>query len=114
MGDVTVRDFLIAKDLLPENLSPTALVKILAVTEEDNLSALKIANHFRSAGSPVESDISNRKLTKKINVAVESGVKYVVLVGSDEVANDQYTLKDLDEDNEIKGDLDELLNYINK
>jgi histidyl-tRNA synthetase len=96
MGDVTMRDFLETHGLLPASIARTAPTLVVAPTEERlNEKALEIAEVFRDANVRTSVDISDRKLGKKIGVASERKVAYILVVGPDEVATNTYTLKNL-------------------
>ena len=107
-GDITMRDFLETHDLLPE-LSTSATVVVAPVSEAENLPALKVAQTLRTAGVSVVTDVSTRKLGKKIDAAEKQLSTYVVIVGADEVANTVYAMKDLVTGTEQSGTLEALV-----
>lgn len=111
LGDVTMRDFLETHNLLTANLTAPTLM-VIPMEERFNLSGQKIAQQFRTAGVSVATDISARKVGKKIASAAERFVDYVVVVGEDELANGVFTLKNLQEEGEESGTLDQLLTKI--
>ncbi len=109
MGDVTMRDFLEAHDLIPESIRSTgATVAILPTDASLNLECLKIADTFRSFDITTSVDTSDRKLGKKISIASERGSTYVVVVGSNEVQTNHFTLKNLATQEERSGTPEEL------
>jgi histidyl-tRNA synthetase len=109
MGDVTMRDFLETHGLLTSNSTAPTLV-ILPMTPEQNLAAQKIAQEFRQvAGISVATDISTKKVGKKIADAAEKMVEYIIVVGEDEVKSDTYTLKHLHSDVTVTGNVTELI-----
>ncbi len=111
MGDVTMRDFLETHDLLTSSITaPTVMVIPMESTQ--NLAAQKIAMAIRQKEISVATDIGTRKLGKKISDAAERLVEYIIVVGEDELASGTYTLKNLIEESEINGTLDELINHI--
>ncbi|HEY0964832.1 MAG TPA: histidine--tRNA ligase [Candidatus Paceibacterota bacterium] len=106
MGDVTMRDFLETHRLLPDNLTATApTVMVLPLDESFNLAGQKVATTVRSQGIAVATDISTKKIGKKISEAAQRGVAYVIAVGANEVANNTYILKDLKNESESPTDL---------
>jgi histidyl-tRNA synthetase len=110
MGDVTMRDFLETHKLLPENLSgggSTVVVIPMEITQ--NLAAQKVAKEIRDAGFSVSTDFGTKKIGKKISDAVDGGATYIIVVGEDEVASQNFTLKNLNENKETKGTLSELI-----
>lgn len=73
-----------------------------------NLDAEKVAMAFRKAGLSVLVDISTKKLSKKIASAAEGGAGYVLVIGEDEVARDEYVVKNLADGTESSGTLSDL------
>jgi len=112
MGDVTMRDFLTTHNLLP-NLTTAPTLVMLPMTPAENLSAQKIASTIRTTtGKKVTVDISTKKIGKKIGDASEKGVAMVIVVGSDELASDSFTLKYLHEEKIVTGTLTEICNLL--
>ena len=113
MGDVTMRDFLETHKLLPSHLHTTApTLTIIPVEPTLNLEAQKIAQIFRARDISVSTDIGTKKLGKKITDAVEKGVVYAIIVGEDEIKNNNFTLKNLEHNSEENGNIDELSTII--
>ena len=111
MGDVTMRDFLETHDLLTSSITaPTVMV--IPMETDQNLAAQKIAMAIRRKEISVATDIGTRKLGIKISDAAERLVEYIIVVGEDELTSGTYTLKNLIEESEIKGTLDELITHI--
>jgi len=109
MGDVTMRDFLETHNLLTSNsIAPTLM--LVPMEAEHNLTAQKIAQEFREqAGINVAVDIGTKKVGKKIADAAEKMVEYVIVIGEDEIKNDQYILKHLHSDIKETGTIAELI-----
>lgn len=109
MGDVTMRDFLETHNLLTSNITAPTLM-IIPMEPAQNLAAQKIAMKFRSeADISVATDISTKKLGKKIGDASERMVDYIIVVGETEIAANSYTLKNMNEDLKVTGTIEELL-----
>lgn len=109
MGDVTMRDFLETHDLLPDSVRTTAPTLIIVPMEaEQNVSSLTIAQTFRSFGITTSVDTSDKKLGKKIGTASERGATYIVVVGSNELQTNHFTLKNLKTEEERSGTPEEL------
>lgn len=107
MGDVTMRDFLESHDLL-KFAKNTAQMVVVPTEASFNLDAEKVAMAFRKAGLSVLVDISTKKLSKKIASAAEGGAGYVLVIGEDEVARDEYVVKNLADGTESSGTLSDL------
>ena len=113
MGDVTMRDFLETHKLLPKNIDVTAPALVIIPTDEtQNVVGQKIAQTFRNAGVRVATDISNKKLSKKLSSASDAGSVYVLIVGEDEIRTQQFILKKLETKVETVGTLNDLVKMI--
>ena len=109
MGDVTMRDFLETHNLLTANNTAPDLM-VIPMNPEQNLTAQKIAMQFReTAGLSVATDISTKKLGKKIGDASEKLVNYVLVVGENEIKENTYTLKNLNEEQQVVGTIEDIL-----
>lgn len=95
LGDVTLKDFLEVHNLLPNLENPTN--DILITFQEDNgldLS-LKLAHALRKENLKVVTSLEAIKFKKVFPTAEKKGVRYVTLMGTDELANNQIQLKNL-------------------
>ena len=109
MGDVTMRDFLETHDLMTANITAPDLM-VIPMDPEQNLIAQKIAMQFReTAGLSVATDISTKKLGKKIGDASKKLVNYVLVIGENEIKENSYSLKNLNEEMEVKGTIEHIL-----
>jgi len=111
MGDVTMRDFLETHNLLTADITAPDLV-IIPTEESLTNEAQKLAQAIRPSGLSVSVDFSTKKLGKKIATAAEHFVTYVLVLGDDEVKSGKYTVKNLAEETEINGSVEELLNQL--
>ena len=110
-GDVTMRNFLESHNLMSTNItSPTLMV--IPMDTEQNLEGQKIAQQFRSAGVSVATDVSIRKVGKKISAAGDALVDYALVVGEDELSNNQYVLKNLTDGETASGTLEDLVSKL--
>ena len=108
-GDVTMRDFLTTHGLLPDTVMATGPTLMLLPTDvTQNLAAQKIAHSFRTAGIRVATDISAKKIGRKISDAVAAGCQFVIVVGEDEVASSNFALKHLAGETQASGTIAEL------
>lgn len=111
MGDVTMRDFLETHDLLPARRVGTEVV-VIPTEAKFNVDGEKAALRFRTAGVSALVDISDRKLGKKIAAADHAGAGYILVVGEDEVARQEYVLKNLADGTESSDTLERLAEQI--
>lgn len=103
--------FLESHNLLPKIHSTTDLS--LVVLSEDVIDdALKIANYMREEGVNVEVDMTTRKVDKQVKAVVKRQVPFMIFVGEDEVANEQFTLKEIETSNEEKLSLERIVSSV--
>lgn len=94
MGDVTVRDFLDAHDLLP-NMTPPTQLFICTLSPEFEETAQTLATSLRAAGLNVAVNLMDRKVGEQIKTADARGIPYVLAIGDAEAKSGTYTLKHL-------------------
>ena len=94
MGDVTIHEFLILHDLLPKLNSPVDVAALLIGDVYADMQQL--LSQMRDADIHVAVDATDRKMDKKIKSADKAGYKRVLFVGEQELANNQFALKDLE------------------
>ncbi len=112
MGDVTMRDFLETHKLLPENLKSAPTVMVIPTESEYNLESQKIAKEIRDQGISVVTNISTKKLGKKISDAAHSGSAYILIVGEDELTSQNFVLKNLQTGEEKSGSLEVIKKFL--
>jgi histidyl-tRNA synthetase len=94
MGDVVIMLVLEAYGLLPEDLRYPSTVFVTVFNEEMLVESIRLATELRENGLHVvlaEPD----KLTKQFKLADRLGVKFALVLGPDELANDTVIVKDL-------------------
>ncbi|MDD4973372.1 MAG: histidine--tRNA ligase [Bacteriovorax sp.] len=95
LGDVTLRDFLEVHKLLP-NLDIPVNDVFVTFQEDDCLdAALKLAQLLRKNNLKIVTSLEPLKFKKVFPTAEKKGVKFVTLMGSDELAKNQIQLKNL-------------------
>ncbi|MCM3238692.1 histidine--tRNA ligase [Heyndrickxia oleronia] len=57
--------------------------------------SLLVANYLRNQGYKVEYEMSNKKLGKALEKANKEKIRYVIIIGENEVKNNQYKIKDM-------------------
>ncbi len=95
LGDVTLKDFLEVHNLLP-NLDIPDNDIFLTFQEEEGLEAtLKLAQYLRQNDLKVISNFETLKFKKVFPLAEKKGVRFITLMGSDELSKNQIQLKNL-------------------
>jgi len=113
MGDVTLRDFLETHDLIPESLfKSSAVLVVIPETAEQNLFAQGIAKRIRLSGHYVYVDIGTQKVDKKKARAKNKGAKYLITFGEAEISSEQFTLKNLETDQENRDNIETIISRL--
>ncbi len=94
MGDVTIRDFLAVRDLLPAYIPPTKVYLAVAGPEFAG-EAMKLADMLRQENVRVAVDFGDKKLGDQIKAASKHKIPYLIVVGSDELASGTFAVRDL-------------------
>jgi histidyl-tRNA synthetase len=93
MGDVTIRDFLKTRGLLP-TYKPATQLALYTKTEEQAEHATELAEFLREKGINVALTITDSPKLDKVFKAVEKlAIPYFILVGPEETSNATYTLR---------------------
>lgn len=95
---------LLKKDLEKEK-SNTDIFIIPMGTE---IESLKLANQFRKNGYNVDIEMNKRKLKKSLDYANREKIKYVIVIGTDEISSGQLKIKNMDDGNEMLINIDAL------
>lgn len=111
MGDVTMRDFLLTHNLMPQFKSTTKL--FISVAPETNMTEVyKISEIFRQAGVNVAVDISGRKLSDQLKSLDKRRVAYVLTIGQEELKNRIFILRNTVTREEKSGYMDDIVNLL--
>jgi histidyl-tRNA synthetase len=93
-GDAALRDFLEVRSLLPAYLPPTKVYLAVASPELAEKAA-EIAATLRKENVSVAVDFGEKKLGDQIKAASKHKIPYVMIVGEDELASGEFTVRDL-------------------
>ncbi|MFO0043526.1 MAG: histidine--tRNA ligase [Pseudomonadota bacterium] len=86
----------------------TVQVLVTQMDEADLPKYLELAGLLRSAGIPTEVQMEPRKLAKQFHYADRAGIRFVAVLGTDELAKGVVTIKDLRKQDQFevaRGDL---------
>jgi histidyl-tRNA synthetase len=109
-GGTTMMDFLETHDLLPQPRSTTDVY--VASLGDVAKEAGKLARDLRAAGINVEFDGSDRKLDRQIKMAVKKGIPFMLFLGSQELENGTYTVRDINKSVEYKLNFDDTVKLL--
>lgn len=99
--------------ILKEEMKNVRLVDIYMVPLDTNVEVLKLANKFRENNYRVLIEMNKKKIGKCFEYAEKNNIKYVMIVGLDEVNSGIYKIKDMDKKEEYSYNIEELINYLN-
>lgn len=95
-GAERIFDVMEEKGLFPESLTAGPHVLIVAFDKSAHQEGFRLLNILRKAGVSADLYPEPAKMKKQMKYADTIGVKYTVLIGSDELDNNYYTLKYMD------------------
>ena len=111
MGDVTLENFLRDNNLIPLISTETELCVILANDVTYDMLAKQLTV-LRDEGVRVAVDISGKKIGKQIENATKRMIPYGLIIGSKELAENHYALKDLREGSENIHSLERIISIV--
>ena len=97
----------ILKNKFDNSVSETDIYIIPMNTESESLV---IANKLRESGYAIEVEMNNRKLKKSLDYANKEGIKYVIIIGSNELETGNIIIKDMINGNNIETRINEIAN----
>ncbi len=99
MGDVTIREFLEAHNLLPA-YAPATEIMIAIVEPEATTHAIRLAQDLRREDVTVAVNFSGKRVGDQIRQADKLKIPFVIAVGAKERDSGRYTIKNLESGNE--------------
>lgn len=112
MGDVMTRLILEKYNCLPD-FKPSPADILVTVFSSDLLAqSTKIAAGLRDAGFKVSCFTEDARLPKQLKYADKMGIRFVVIIGPDEYASGQATVKDLSQRQQATVPVDEIMTPI--
>ncbi|MPT36883.1 MAG: histidine--tRNA ligase, partial [Flavobacterium sp.] len=99
-------------NLFPETVTATSRALFLNFGDAEALYAMRAIGQLRKAGIKVELYPSNAKIGKQFQYADKRGIPYAVIVGAEEIANNEFAVKDLASGEQTKVSLEELKNRL--
>ncbi len=89
-------------------------VYLIALGEQAEQKMSELLHRFRVNGIAAEKDYQNRKIKAQMKAADRSGAKFAAILGDDELANGQITLKNLSNGEQALIALDQLIATVQK
>ena len=94
-GADRIYDVMTGLGLFPEEAGRTTKVMFVNFGGEEEMACLKLLGGLRAAGIPAEIYPESAKMKRQMEYANRRGIPYVVIVGSDELAAQCATVKDM-------------------
>lgn len=95
MGDVVLELVLRDKDVIPKDLGERPQVLVTIFDQDTLAESLKIAGEIRTKGYRVVCYPDADKLGKQFKFATKLGIPVALILGPDEISNDQVAIKNL-------------------
>jgi len=102
MGDVVLPLVLERYGKIPEFISAPAQVLVTVFDESSLKDSMMLSTELRKAGISTLCYPESAKLDKQLKFADRAGVRFVLIIGPDEAANGDVTLKDLVSKSQVK------------
>ena len=110
-GDVTLKNFLETYDLFPKERSKTQVL-ITMFDEESKFASFKLADKLRKLGINSEIYPTPEKLGKQFKYADKKKIKFVIVQGPDELAQNKINLKNMETGEEKLVKINQILNEV--
>lgn len=110
-GDVVMRDFLETRGILPQKVSSTNLM-ICTIDESHEPDADMLAQTLREGGINVAVYEGTKKLGDQLKIADKKHIPFVVVVGDEEAASQQFKLKNLATGDEQVLDVNGIIDFL--
>ncbi len=95
MGDVTLENFLVTHNLVPESLGSETKVLVTRFSDVPYEKYLSLVDSLRDAGVTSTLYLGTKKFGKQLEFAVKDGYTHVVVMGGDELDRGVLRLKNL-------------------
>ena len=100
--------------ILKEEDKNESLIDVYMVPLDTNVETLKLASKMRDNNIKVLIEMNKKKIGKCFEYAERENIKYVMIVGENEVNSGLYKIKDMREKQEYTLSEEELIEFINK
>ena len=98
--------------ILKEELSKENLIDVYIIPMDTELECLKLAQTLRNNNINTLVELNKRKVKKCFEYANKENIKYVIVVGSNEIETKTYTIKDMISGNQYNMSEEELLTFL--
>ena len=98
--------------ILKDDKKSNNIVDCLIIPMETQCESLELATILRDNGIKVSIEMNNRKIKKSFEFANKNNIRYVIVVGSDEIKQNKYSIKDMETGNQKLLNTEEIINFI--
>lgn len=100
--------------ILKEELSNENLVNIYIIPMDTEMECLSLAEKLRNNNINVLVELNKRKIKKCFEYANKENIKYVIVIGSNEIESNCYTIKDMTTGEQYNMNEEELFEFLKK
>ncbi len=113
-GADRIYDVLEENNLFPENLAQTTDVLFVNFGENEAMYSMKVMQQLRAAGVSCELYPSNAKMGKQMTYADNKAVRFVAMIGTNEMNENKVSLKNMTTGEQKLIDVKDIINEMNK
>jgi histidyl-tRNA synthetase len=113
-GADRIYDCLEQLELFPESICASSDILFTNFGENEAMFALNIARSLREKGIKAEVYPDNAKLKKQMNYANDKAIKFVALIGENEIKENKVSLKNMETGEQTSVEIEEIENIIRK
>lgn len=99
-------------DLFPEAIDRSLQVLCVNFGEKEAMAALKLVTQLRKAGIKADMYPSSAKMQKQMKYANNRNVPYVILIGEQELSNNSFVVKNMNEGSQVEYSLNNVGAFI--
>ena len=100
--------------ILKEEMPKQNLIDVYMVPLDTNVETLRLANFLRQNGVNVLIEMNKKKVGKCFEYAERENIKYVMIIGENEVNSNMYKIKDMLKKEEYTLEYEELIKFLSK
>lgn len=100
--------------ILKEKLEKENLIDVYIIPMETEIECLQLAENLRKNNINVLVELNKRKVKKCFEYANKENIKYVIVIGSNEVESNSYTIKDMNSKEQYNMTEEEILTFLKK
>ena len=98
--------------ILKEEMSNNSIMDVYMVPLDTNIEVLKLATRLRDENVKVLVEMNKKKIGKCFEYAEREKIKYVMIIGENEINSGLYKIKDMNKKEEYTLSFDEIINLL--